>query len=111
MLLSRRHLLAAPALLAGSAPGAARAQAWPARLVRMLVGYAPAGTTDIAGRLTAERLTARFGQPSMIENRPGATGNIAAEMVARSEPDGYTLYVTNIANAAINYSSSARACR
>jgi tripartite-type tricarboxylate transporter receptor subunit TctC len=104
MLLSRRHLLAAPALLVGWAPGAARAQAWPARPVRMLVGYAPAGTTDIAGRLVAERLTAHFGQPFTVENRPGATGNIAAELVARSEPDGYTLYVTNIANAAINYS-------
>lgn len=103
MLLSRRHLLAAPALLVGSAPGAS-AQAWPTRPVRLLVGYAPAGTTDIAGRLIAERLAARFGQPFTIENRPGATGNIAAEMVARAEPDGYTLYVTNIANAAINYS-------
>ena len=104
MLLSRRRLLAVPALLIGGAPGAVRAQAWPARPVRMLVGYAPAGTTDIAGRLVAERLTARLGQPFLVENRPGATGNIAAEVVARSEPDGYTLYVTNIANAAINYS-------
>ena len=103
MLPSRRQLLA-PVLLASWAPGAARAQTWPARPVRLLVGYSPAGTTDIAGRLIAERLTARLGQPFLVENRPGATGNIAAEAVARSEPDGYTLYVTNIANAAINYS-------
>ncbi|MFZ4407659.1 MAG: Bug family tripartite tricarboxylate transporter substrate binding protein [Paracraurococcus sp.] len=96
----RRSLLAAPALL----PALARAQtAWPTRPIRMVCGFPPAGTTDIAARLIAERLAVRLGQPVAVENRAGATGNIAAELVARAEPDGYTLHATNVGTASINY--------
>ena len=100
MILARRALLATPLLL----PAVVRAQApYPNRPIRMLVGYPPAGTTDIAARMGAAGLTRRLGQPVAVENRPGATGNIAAEMVARAEPDGYTLHATNIATGCINY--------
>jgi tripartite-type tricarboxylate transporter receptor subunit TctC len=96
----RRSLLAAPALL----PGLALAQSpWPSRPIRLVCGFPPAGTTDIAARLIAERLAPRLGQPVAVENRPGATGNIAAEHVARAEPDGYTLHATNVGTGSINY--------
>ena len=96
----RRALIAAPALL----PRLAQAQApWPTRPIRLIAGFPPAGTTDIAARLIAERLAARLGQPVAVENRAGATGNIAADLVARAEPDGYTLHATNVGTAAINY--------
>jgi tripartite-type tricarboxylate transporter receptor subunit TctC len=67
----------------------ARAQAYPSRPVRLLVGFSAGGTTDIAARLIAQWLTERLGQPVMVENRPGASANLAAEAVVRSPPDGY----------------------
>ena len=72
---------------------AARAQpvVWPARPVRMIIGYPPGGSTDIAGRLLAERLGQRLGQQVVVENRAGAGGTVAAASVVRAEPDGYTL--------------------
>ena len=102
-LLGRRIILAG---MAGAlaAPGIARAQAFPTRPLRLVVPFPPAGTTDIAGRIMAERLSARIGQPIIVENRAGATGNLGAEMVVRSEPDGYTLVMCTISTAAINYS-------
>jgi tripartite-type tricarboxylate transporter receptor subunit TctC len=100
MPMRRRSLLAAPALL----PALARAQQpWPSRPIRLVAGFPPAGTTDIAARLIAERLAPALGQPVAVENRPGATGNIAAEHVARAEPDGYTLHATNVGTGSINY--------
>ncbi len=80
-------------LLADSSPAAAQgsADAYPARPVRMLIGYAPGTSVDVAGRFLAQRLGEVFGQSFVVDNRPGATGAIAAEAVARSAPDGYTL--------------------
>ena len=69
------------------------AQAWPQRPVRVIVPYAPGGNTDAIARVTAERLTTALGQQFVVENRGGAGGATAAEFVARSQPDGYTLFV------------------
>ena len=64
---------------------------WPTKPIKIIVAYPPSGTTDIAGRLLAERLTASLGQQVLVENRAGAGGMIGAQSVARAEPDGYTL--------------------
>jgi tripartite-type tricarboxylate transporter receptor subunit TctC len=77
----------------------ARAQTYPSRPVRIIVGYPPGGTTDIAARLMGQWLSARLGQPFIIENRPGAGGNIGVEAVARAPADGHTLLVVSTANA------------
>ena len=97
-MLSRRILLASPAL---AMPAAAQ---WaPVRSIRLVVGFTPAGTTDIAARILAERLTQRLGQSVLVENRPGAGGNVGADVVARAEPDGHTLLMQTVSSGAINY--------
>ncbi len=77
-------------LLAGPA---AFAQEFPARPLRMVVPWTPAGTVDIAGRQLADRMSARLGQPVIVENRPGATGTIGSQFVAKAPSDGHTLLV------------------
>src|SRR6516164_5323188 len=67
----------------------ARAQAYPSRPLRCIVAYAPGGGTDIFVRLVGQPLSERLGQPFIIENRPGAAGNVATEQVVRAAPDGY----------------------
>jgi tripartite-type tricarboxylate transporter receptor subunit TctC len=74
------------------APAIAQAQQWPQKPIRVIVPFPPGGVTDSIARITAEWLTQRLGQPVVAENRPGASGAIAADLVARSEPDGYTLF-------------------
>ena len=100
--LSRRAALlgAASAGLAAAAPAQ---DAWPSRPIRLVIPFTPAGTTDLVGRLAAERLSARLGQQVVVENRPGAGGNVGAESVARAEPDGHTLLLTTIGTGAINF--------
>jgi tripartite-type tricarboxylate transporter receptor subunit TctC len=78
----------------------ARAQAYPTRPVKLVVGSAAGGTLDIVGRLTGQWLSERLGQQFIVENRPGAGSNIAAEAVVRAMPDGYTLLVAGLSNAA-----------
>jgi tripartite-type tricarboxylate transporter receptor subunit TctC len=85
-----RAALACVALLAAAT---AAAQSYPAKVVRIIVPYPPGGTNDILGRLVADRLTERWKQQVIVENRPGATGNIGADLVAKASPDGYTLLV------------------
>src|SRR5687767_8291950 len=72
-------------------PLVASAQSWPQRALKVVVPFPPGGVTDSIARITADWLAPRLGQPVIAENRPGASGAIAAEFVARAEPDGYTL--------------------
>src|SRR6516162_1180452 len=72
---------------------------YPARPVRIIVGFAPAGGTDIIGRLVGQWLSEQLGQQFVIENRPGAASNIGTEMVVNAPPDGYTLLVATFVNA------------
>jgi tripartite-type tricarboxylate transporter receptor subunit TctC len=96
----RRFLqLAAGAAVCPAVSRIARAQSYPERAVRIVVGLTPGGTTDIAARLIGKWLTERLGQQFVIENRPGAGSNIAAEAVANAPADGYTLLLVGAPNA------------
>ncbi|WP_424814624.1 Bug family tripartite tricarboxylate transporter substrate binding protein [Roseococcus sp. YIM B11640] len=92
-------------LLAGlAAPALAQAQPWaPTRPLKLVIPFPPGGTTDLVGRMVAERLSPKLAQPVIVENRPGAGGNIAGESVVRAEPDGGTLLFTSIGTGAMNY--------
>jgi tripartite-type tricarboxylate transporter receptor subunit TctC len=95
----RRFLvLAAGGVALPVLPRAARAQSYPARPVRILVGFPPGSAPDIVARLLGQDLSARLGQPFVIENRPGASSNIATEAVVNAPADGYTLLVVSLAN-------------
>jgi tripartite-type tricarboxylate transporter receptor subunit TctC len=92
------HLAAGAAALPASAH-VARAQAYPARPVHLIVGFAAGGPSDITARLIGQWLSERFAQSFIVENRPGAGGNLATEMAARARPDGYTLLEATSTNA------------
>jgi tripartite-type tricarboxylate transporter receptor subunit TctC len=81
---------------------AGHAQDYPARPIRFIVAFTPGGTTDFVARLLADKLRGPLGQTVIVDNKPGANGAIAAEYVARSEPDGYTLFFTTVGAVAIN---------
>jgi tripartite-type tricarboxylate transporter receptor subunit TctC len=81
---------------------AALAQAYPSRPVRLIVAFTPGGTTDITARLIADRMRATLGEAVAVENKPGANGAIAAQYVAQSDPDGYTLFFSTVGALAIN---------
>lgn len=100
MTLVRRRFLQAAAGAAAlpALPRIGWAQAYPTRLVRLIVGFPAGSSADIVARLMGQSLAERLGQPFVIENRPGAAGNIATEAVVRSDPDGYTLLWTLSAN-------------
>lgn len=88
----------AAALACAAAPAFAQDR-YPSKPIRLLVGYTPGGATDIIARTIAAKLTSELGQPVLVENKPGATSNIASEAVAKSPPDGYTLLIGTISNA------------
>jgi tripartite-type tricarboxylate transporter receptor subunit TctC len=93
-MISRRVVLRASLAAACGVAGPAEAQAYPSRPIRIIVPLPPGATADTLPRLIGEKLTAKWGQPVIIENRPGAAQNLGAEMVAKAEPDGYTLLAT-----------------
>jgi tripartite-type tricarboxylate transporter receptor subunit TctC len=101
-MITRRHLvqMSAASTLAsalagrGAAAQATLPQAWPARFVKLVVPFTPGGGIDGIGRIVGARLSEMWGQQVVVENKPGAGGNIASEFVARSAPDGYTMYIT-----------------
>jgi tripartite-type tricarboxylate transporter receptor subunit TctC len=101
MKLARRTLIkSAAAALAGAAlPRRAAAQEYPSRPVRIVAGFAAGGGVDITARLIGQRLADRLGQSFVIENRPGAGGNIGTEAVVNAAPDGYTLLLSTVPNA------------
>lgn len=98
----RRHLLkharAAAALVLALLPSAADAQTYPSRAVRIVVGFAPGGSTDLAARIIGQWLTEKLGRQFVVENKPGTVSNIAAETVARAVPDGHTLLILSSAD-------------
>ena len=101
MTVVRRQLLRLGAF-AAAAPmmsRIAKAQGYPARPVRLIVGFAPSGGNDIVARLVAQWLTERLGQSFVVDNRPGGGSNIATAAVVSAPPDGYTLLLVSAANA------------
>lgn len=99
MRLSALTLLLASGLAAGAQPAA---ENYPQRPIRFIVPYAPGGATDIVGRIVGPKVTDLLGQQVVIDNRVGAAGNIALELVAKAQPDGYTLLVGNVSTNSIN---------
>ena len=99
-----RRALAAVAVLAVAAPAVAQSptSAWPARPVRIVVPFAPGGTTDILARALAPELGKAFGQSFLVENKAGAGGNLGADLVAKSPADGYTLLMGTVGTQSIN---------
>lgn len=106
----RLYRLTVPALLAVilsvlTVPAAAQSQAdFPRRPLRMVVPYPPGGSTDIVGRIVAAKLSESLGQPVIVDNRPGAGGNVGSDSVAKSPPDGYTLLMSSVTTLAIGAS-------
>ena len=98
MKIATHALLAA---LAAALPGAAFAQAYPAKPIRLIVGFAPGGGTDTVSRVLGQKLSEWWGQQVIVENRAGATGTIGADFVAKSPPDGYTLLMGHVNSNAI----------
>ena len=97
-----KRILAWPLLAALLLGGPAMAQEWPAKPVRIIVPFGPGSTPDIVARLVADRLQAKFNSPFLIENKPGASGNIGTDAVAKAEPDGYTIGISIGGPLAIN---------
>jgi tripartite-type tricarboxylate transporter receptor subunit TctC len=102
MKLSVLCMAAVLSAIAGAANAAQQGSEYPVRPIRVLIPYAAGGATDIVARILGPKMYERMGQPIVIDNRPGAAGNLAMEIVAQAQPDGYTLFVGNISTNSIN---------
>lgn len=102
-MITRRHVTTGLASTVAAGPFAVSAQApapaWPTRPVSVIVPYPPGGSTDITARIVGERLSAAFGQRLIVDNKPGAGGNLGLELTARAAPDGYTFGIATTAHA------------
>lgn len=98
-MLTRRTLLVGTALVPAARWRPARADTWPSKPVRIVVPYPPGGSSDISARLVADKLSQAFSQRFVVENKPGAGGNVGMEVAAQSAPDGYTLALATTAHA------------
>src|ERR1700712_3920498 len=98
---TRRALVAFPAVLTVT-PSSGRATSWPDRPIRWIVGFPPGGAPDLLTRILARRLEPEIGQTVVVENRPGAAGNLAASVLARATPDGLTFGTLFAATLAVN---------
>ena len=96
----RRYLLLA--LLAALLPMPTAAQTYPAKTIRIIVPWAPGGSTDVLARLIGIKMSENWGQPAVVENKPGASGNIGSDLVAKAPPDGYALLVGSVSTHAMN---------
>ncbi len=101
MSISRLGRLFAGLCVAAALVASAQAQEFPTRPIKMVIAFPPGGPTDFVGRILAEKLNTLLGQPVIIENKPGANGAIGANEVAKSAPDGYTLFLTTVGAVAI----------
>jgi len=101
-MLTRRRLIVASAALALPAPLRALAETWPSKPSKLVVPYAPGGTTDVVGRVIGEYLGRQLGQNIVVENRPGKGATIGTAQVAKAAPDGYTLVMSNVAAQAVS---------
>ena len=101
MLINRRRIVLGASAAAGlaAAPGGAWSQAWPARPLKIVIGFPPGATSDLLARTVAEKLSPALGQPVLVEHKPGASTTIASQFVAKSPPDGYTWFI----NLALHY--------
>src|SRR5688572_7518945 len=100
---SRFYLCLVPCILCLGMAGAS-AQGYPAKPIRIVVPFPPGGIADLFARVIGQKFSEAWGQPGVVENRPGAGGNIGAELVAKSPPDGYTLVTGSIGTHAVNVS-------
>ncbi len=89
---------AALAAIACFALGSAQAQTYPVRPIKLLIGFAAGSSADVSSRIVAEEMGKSLGQPVVVEGRPGASSNIAADAVVKADPDGYTLFLGSVAN-------------
>jgi tripartite-type tricarboxylate transporter receptor subunit TctC len=101
MPVNRRKMLVSSIALGAAASGV-QAQAWPAKPIRIIVPYSPGGTSDIIARAVSQQLSEALKQPVIVENRAGANGNLGADAVAKSAPDGYTLLLCDVGALAIS---------